>query len=61
MHGAFGVIGRIVKDGELLRTIVIDGLEFLPQDFDRPGYERIFGLLVEGTRDLRELRTAQIA
>ena len=25
------------------------------------GYERIFGLLVEGTRDLRELRTAQIA
>jgi len=41
VHGAFIVIARIVKDRELLRTIVIHGLELLPQNFDRRGNERI--------------------
>ncbi len=41
VHGAFAVVGRIVKDGELLGTIVFDGLEFLPENLDRRGNERV--------------------
>ena len=41
VHGAFVVIGRIVEDRELLRTIVIYGFEFLTQNCDRRDNKRI--------------------